>query len=85
MLIKCLTAFVIKCKEKIKICTELKVTRERLSSLLELEPSFLPLMRRWGIGGNHFWAFEFNRFGKNRVDVDIWIILEQNKRENYEL
>lgn len=51
-----------------------------LSSLLELEPSFLPLMCWWTIGCHYSWTFEFNGFGENCVDINIWVILEDNKQ-----
>ena len=50
------------------------------SSLLELEPSFLPLMCMWRIGCHYSWTFEFNCFGENYVDINIWVILEDNKQ-----
>ena len=49
---------------------------KQLSSLLELEPSFLPLMRWWTIGCHYSWTLEFDCFGENCVDINIWVILQ---------
>ena len=47
-----------------------------LSSLLELEPSFLPLMCSWRIGCHYSRTFELDCFGENCVDINIWVILK---------